>query len=511
MDKEGFLLSLCIPTFNRGSFLKKTLESITCQSAFIETREVEIVIADNCSDDDTQSVAEYFANQFPGKIQYHRNSANIGAEANFELALQKARGAFLKLHNDNLLILDGSLSEILKVIKATAAERPVIFFTNGNKGTGNPFHVCNNLNEFVSSVSYISTWIGGFGMWRDDFKTISDFSRNAHLRLIQTDVVLRLLATGKRAIVMYVPYFSGMDIGRKGSYGGKGSYNIAEVFGKNYLSLLKQYLPSGLLHEKTFQEEKKSILINHIIPYYFDKENQFLKNGFFAHLQDYRHDDYFHAIAKNLIFSNAASGAPDEDLKAEYWRYLNPHNETILTHAHGLFDFSQVAVGRRSYGGLTLWTFGRPEERLTIGNFVSIADDVTFILGGNHPYEGFSTFPFLTKYFGVLEAGTKGPIVIGDDVWIGFNSTILSGVTIGQGAVVAAGSLVTKDVPPYGIVGGNPAVLIKYRFEQRVIDRLCRFDFSLLRDEAILKNRDILYEALTPENVDEVLDKLMQP
>ena len=157
-----------------------------------------------------------------------------------------------------------------------------------------------------------------------------------------------------------------------------------------------------------------------------------------------------------------------------------------------------------------MWSFGAEEEGLLIGNFVSIADDVKFLLGGNHSYLGFSTFPFLTKYFATLESVSKGQIVVKDDVWIGFNSTILSGVTIGQGAIIAAGSLVTKDVAPYSIVGGNPAKLIKYRFEQEVVDKLVLFDFARLSDEVILKNRDALYQEITSENIDVILNKMTQ-
>lgn len=507
MNNSSALLSICIPTFNRANFLKKTLESIICQAVFIETNEVEIVISDNCSEDDTAVIAKQFVKAFPEKIKYHRNSSNIEDE-NFEVALSHGSGVFLKLHNDNLLFVNGSLTEMIKVINATTVEKPIIFFTNGNKNVGHQIEIYNNFNEFVSRVSFFSTWIGGFGIWREEFNSITDFSRNVKLKLVQTDVLFRLLAMGKRAIVLYDSYFSGMNVGKKGGY------NIAEVFGKNYLSLLKSYLALGLLDDKVFQAEKKAILMDHIIPYYFSKDNNFLKTGFFSYMEDYLHDDYFHQAVENLIFSSSTvepevASIPIETKMNNYWRYLNPHNETILSRTFGPFDFNKVTVGRRSYGGLTVWTFGRDEESLTIGSFVSIADDVTFLLGGNHPYKGFSTFPFLVKYFGVgVESETKGPIVVGDDVWIGFNSTILSGVTIGQGAIIGAGSVVTKNVPPYSIVGGNPAALIKYRFEKNIIDKLCKLDFSLLNDDAIERNKEILYEALTSNNVDVILEKL---
>src|SRR4030095_4728392 len=109
-------------------------------------------------------------------------------------------------------------------------------------------------------------------------------------------------------------------------------------------------------------------------------------------------------------------------------------------------------------------------EKIRIGNFVSIANEVIFMLGGSHNMNFLSTYPFKTK----LRNGdndipiSKGPIVIEDDVWIGTRSTILSGVTIEKGAVIAACSVVTRNVPPYSIVAGNPAKVIKYRFDDHV-------------------------------------------
>ena len=191
-----------------------------------------------------------------------------------------------------------------------------------------------------------------------------------------------------------------------------------------------------------------------------------------------------------------------------HWRARNPHSETRLARVLGPFDPDKTSVGRKSYGPLHVWSFGHADERLKIGHFVSIAEDVTFVLGGNHPYQGFSTYPFRAQYFGEPEAQTKGGITVGDDVWIGFNATILSGVTIGQGAVIAAGSMVTRDVPPYAVVGGNPARTIRMRFAPEVIEKMLSFDFGQLTDAAIVANRDILYEGLTPENVDALLARL---
>lgn len=185
------------------------------------------------------------------------------------------------------------------------------------------------------------------------------------------------------------------------------------------------------------------------------------------------------------------------------WHEKNSHNEVSPI---GYINPDLISIGKRSYGSIKVSAFGNPDEFLKIGNYVSIAPGVHFLLGGEHVYSGFSTFPSKVKLRGdEWEAPTKGPIVVEDDVWIGSESLILSGVTIGQGAVVAAKSLVVKDIPPYAIVGGNPAKIIKYRFSPDLIDKLLCVDFSSISDENLLRNIELLYTEITEDNVDSII------
>jgi acetyltransferase-like isoleucine patch superfamily enzyme len=201
------------------------------------------------------------------------------------------------------------------------------------------------------------------------------------------------------------------------------------------------------------------------------------------------------------------SPAPRQQI-AQLWRKRNRHNETYLARK---FDIDRVKVGRASYGPLDVRTFGPPDEQLTIGHFVSIADGVTFVLGGNHPYRGFSSFPFKVKLLGhPHESQTKGPISVGDDVWIGTNAMILSGVTIGQGAIIGAGAVVTTDVPPYAIVAGNPMRVLKYRFSPAVIAKLLTLNFGLLHPDTLIAHADKLYEELTEANIDQILEQIQR-
>ncbi len=177
------------------------------------------------------------------------------------------------------------------------------------------------------------------------------------------------------------------------------------------------------------------------------------------------------------------------------WREMNSHNKTFLTGP--LFDVNCVTVGKETYGPINV-EMSRHDTHLRIGNFCSIANGVTFVLSSEHNINLISTYPFKVLYTKVAEseALSKGDIVVDDDVWIGYGATILSGVHIGQGAVVAAGAIVTKDVEPYQIVAGVPAKPIKYRFDKELINELLKVDFSELDKETVEKNINTLYSPL---------------
>jgi acetyltransferase-like isoleucine patch superfamily enzyme len=134
------------------------------------------------------------------------------------------------------------------------------------------------------------------------------------------------------------------------------------------------------------------------------------------------------------------------------------------------------SIGEHTYGHPTVLEL--ESAKLTIGRFTSIAPEVTIVLG-DHRTDTVTTYPFkaLSKHWHTAthvedDHTTKGDVVIGNDAWIGQGVTILSGVTIGDGAVVAARSVVTKDVPTYAVVAGNPARVIRHRFDDATIAQL---------------------------------------
>lgn len=138
-------------------------------------------------------------------------------------------------------------------------------------------------------------------------------------------------------------------------------------------------------------------------------------------------------------------------------------------------------------------------DKLIIGKFCQIASGVEFIMnGGNHLVDAISTFPF--SIFGngwesAMEGKTfpnKGNTEIGNDVWIGYRSLIMPGVRIGDGAIIATASVVTKDIPPYSISGGNPAQLIRMRFDEKTIEKLLQIKWWDWDAEKIAKYANLL-------------------
>lgn len=177
-------------------------------------------------------------------------------------------------------------------------------------------------------------------------------------------------------------------------------------------------------------------------------------------------------------------------IKNSKWRKKNREN---FSHLRISTDPNRVSCGKGTYGGIDVLAHNS-KYHLYIGSYCSIAPEVLFILESDHNYKSLSTYPFEAKYMGQPEALGKGDINVCDDVWIGARSIILSGVTIGQGAVVAAGSIVSKDVPPYAIVGGIPAKVIKYRFDDATIEKLKEIDYSKMDRAFVEQNMKKLSE-----------------
>lgn len=178
-----------------------------------------------------------------------------------------------------------------------------------------------------------------------------------------------------------------------------------------------------------------------------------------------------------------------------------------------LVDQGTVSVGSYTYGAPKVYVSRNPilgseaTESVRIGSFCSIASGVEILTGGNHRTDWVSTFP-LNICFGTGAAwvdghpSSNGSVIIGNDVWIGLGAKILSGVTIGDGAVVGAASLVSRDVRPYAVVAGNPATELRRRFSDEQVAALLRIQWWNWPVEVIVDRIPLL----SSDRVDDFLE-----
>ncbi len=174
------------------------------------------------------------------------------------------------------------------------------------------------------------------------------------------------------------------------------------------------------------------------------------------------------------------------DSNTKHWSKVELLHDTVKNpniHVRGLHSYYSSAwtgsfedsVVRYLYGdalSLSAWESQWPIDQLYIGDYVCIGAESVILMGGNstHRMDWFSLYPFTEHLLDAYEM--RGDTRIDDGVWIGMRAMIMPGVHLGEGAVIAAGAVVTKDVPPYSVVGGNPARVLKQRFPSEVIDTL---------------------------------------
>lgn len=325
---NNVLISICIPTYNRADLLEQTLESIVSEKVFQDTSEVEIVISDNCSDDETQNVCKKYLTKFPNKIIYHRESHNIGGDANFLKVFSLANGKLLKLNNDKCVFLAGSLEIILKHVKQNIEEKNVLFFSNGVQAFYKKdsdcvaYYVCQNLNDLLSIASHRITWIGAFTLWKEDFEHYHDFQNGINLQLLQTKMLLDFLEQHRKIVVSRERLFKVLPTLNNGGY------NPAKVFGNNYLGiLLGKYYRNGVLSRKTYENEKYNTLklINQL---FFDYKKRYVyKNtAYFKYLLPiYYLNPYFYIflIISYVKVKMAPIYIPLRNLYTIYWYKLH--------------------------------------------------------------------------------------------------------------------------------------------------------------------------------------------
>lgn len=284
------LLSICIPTYNRSGLLKLTLESIVTQKRFIDTDDVEIIISDNCSEDNTEELSLQYVHMFRNKIFYYKNKSNI-EDKNFGKVLSYGRGSYLKLNNDTLTHVNGSLDSMLNTINLNMDKKPILFFLNGWVDLPKEI-VCRDFNSFVSAVSGYVTFVGFFGVWKSYFDKFNDiyFNRRASLKLPHVDYLFSLFSVVSKSYINNEELFISLQPEKKGGY------DVLTVFMDNYIFLLREQVQLGLLSEKNLLFERRTVLFKNTLPwilnikfypnlYYFTCENSF-RRIFMAYKDD---------------------------------------------------------------------------------------------------------------------------------------------------------------------------------------------------------------------------------
>lgn len=141
------------------------------------------------------------------------------------------------------------------------------------------------------------------------------------------------------------------------------------------------------------------------------------------------------------------------------------------------------------------------KTKLVIGKFCAIGAETKFMMAPDHKLDGISTYPFpifnhgWENAYSIFDVPVKGDILVGSDVWFGYNCTVRGGVKIGHGAIIATNTNVVKDVPPYAIVGGNPGKVLKMRFDDKTIERLVNIAWWDWDIEKITRNLKLITSA----------------
>ena len=255
MEKRP-LISICIPTYNRGYILQYVLEQYIHDPEFDD--DVEIVISDNCSTDDTESICKDICEK-NRNIYYFRNNENIH-DANFYTVLDYGNGEYLKLINDWSYCIGESLRYMKEKIRENLHSRRPIFFTDARlfteKAKDKDVIVCNNVDEYVQTVSTWVTSNNSFGVWRQHWCEINNREKYTKLKLQQEDWSFQIVEKWNGCIVYNKSLYTKSTVERKIMTG----YNWFEVHMDFYYTIMMPYIEKGLISASTYLRDKHYLL-----------------------------------------------------------------------------------------------------------------------------------------------------------------------------------------------------------------------------------------------------------
>ena len=287
------LLSICIPTYNRGKILEESLVRLTSERLFVETDDIEIIVSDNASPDNTQEICERFASIFPTKLIYYRQRENLGASVNMTALMKMAQGEFVKIQNDNFYFIPNALEQMCGFIRSMTRDKPVVFWGSRHIPycQAGVFSFKSH-DEMLELLSYYTTWFGGFGFWKTDRDRVLEIhEKYCNTLLPQVAILWTLFDEKKFGVVDNRELLSD----EHSTEVIKGGYNIAEVFGKVYLGMLREHMGDGKISKRAYEKEKKRVFKDIIFFKYNDflRAHAFIKGHYFSYTADFHRNLYY--------------------------------------------------------------------------------------------------------------------------------------------------------------------------------------------------------------------------
>lgn len=253
-----YLVSICIPTYNRSEILRETIQDIVMNRGF--TDDVELVISDNCSTDNTEEVVHEFSEKYEN-IKYYKNPKNVRDE-NFWIALNHGQGEYIKLQNDYSSFSEDGLVFLKEKIKESSHEEN-IFFTDDKIYTkkGIQEQRCSDINEFIEYLANFTTFINLFGIWKNDLPLIEDPLIDKERKLTQEGWFYQLvqkkhgcILVNKRIMRKLYTHTIPREV----------KYNFFEIQIKNYYDIMQRFTESagcipGII-EETVKNDKENVV-----------------------------------------------------------------------------------------------------------------------------------------------------------------------------------------------------------------------------------------------------------
>lgn len=292
-ERPQRVLSILIPTYNRSGCLSECLDVLSKDPVVVDGSDVEVLISDNCSTDDTQAICEEYVRRFPDTIVYVRQPRNIGPSDNFTYLIEHGRGKFLKFQQDRYAVEPGVIGRVVEAVKRHEKEHPVLFFGNEYM-----FHLpvgtypIRSFDELLDTVSYWTTWIGGYGFWRDEVDYVVPLqNKYAETLLQQVAVILSLFERNRCGYLYNLKQYRDCRTSRGAIRG----YNAAKVFSQNYLGILKTFLVPGKITRTAFEREKKRLYFGHLFSMCFELDygTELEKGNFFKYTRDFHGNWYY--------------------------------------------------------------------------------------------------------------------------------------------------------------------------------------------------------------------------